>query len=363
MMMMSELPGEMVEEILCRVPATSLKRLRSTCKLWNRLFRDRIFTRKHFDKAPKQSMMLRLFDSPVHLMSINLRNLPRVEVTCRFSLLYQNQICRLFHCDGLLLCVLLCKARLVVWNPCTGQTRLISWNEEYTAVTLGSYQAKKSPNDNSYKILGYNGKGDRFGIYDINSNLWRILDVILDFEVVSIYRGVSLEGKTYWIARDQKDLVSFDYTTERFERLCLPRQYPSYEKLSLSVVREEKLAVLLQHHRAEKTEIWVTSKISEGKVVSWSKVLTVDLKPGVRHWECGSFLVDEKKKVLVFCDILERLSSVGEDNIVRNTYLGAGSGLQFLFNYVPSLTQIEKRKHQRQIEEKESIGDKRKRGE
>ncbi|CAA7045685.1 unnamed protein product [Microthlaspi erraticum] len=59
-MVMSDLPQDVVEEILSRVSAKSLKRLRSTCKLWNSLFTDKGFTEKHFRVAPKQSLVLML---------------------------------------------------------------------------------------------------------------------------------------------------------------------------------------------------------------------------------------------------------------------------------------------------------------
>ncbi|CDY24370.1 BnaA07g02950D [Brassica napus] len=56
---MSHLPMDIVEEILFRVPAISLKRLGSTCKRWKSLFKDHRFTDKHFLKAAKQSLVLR----------------------------------------------------------------------------------------------------------------------------------------------------------------------------------------------------------------------------------------------------------------------------------------------------------------
>ncbi|WZZ29657.1 hypothetical protein YC2023_013058 [Brassica napus] len=42
---MSDLPCDLIEEILCRVPATSLRHLRSTCKQWNLLFNEMNFSR------------------------------------------------------------------------------------------------------------------------------------------------------------------------------------------------------------------------------------------------------------------------------------------------------------------------------
>ncbi|CAA7041687.1 unnamed protein product [Microthlaspi erraticum] len=263
---MSELPGDLVEEILCRVPATSLKRLRSTCKRWDRLFNDIKFTRKHFDIAPKQFMFILFNNNRFFSLSIKLQKLspPRkvtddLSLTDLHSTLDKMQIRRVFHCDGLLLCVTYeFNARLVVWNPCYGQTRWINGYDIYTTYALGSYQDKKSSKDTSYKILSHRVYGDNqeFKVHEIDSDSsWRTLDLVLDFELPYLHKGVSLKGKTYWIARDEKELgsflISFDYTTEIFERLCLPRQLPSYRNLSLSIIREEKIAVLLQHFGAD----------------------------------------------------------------------------------------------------------------
>ncbi|KAL1194275.1 putative F-box protein [Cardamine amara subsp. amara] len=132
---MSELPDDVVDEILCRVPATSLKRLRYTCKRWNCLFNDREFTRQHFHKARKESLILILKNSQespfrFHSMSINLHRSPTVEITCEFNLINPHssldhlKIYKYCHSsDGLVLCVCVSNmdknARLVVWNPCT----------------------------------------------------------------------------------------------------------------------------------------------------------------------------------------------------------------------------------------------------
>ncbi|CAL9222502.1 unnamed protein product [Arabidopsis halleri] len=69
---MSDLPPDLVEEILSRVPATTLTRLRSTCKKWNALLNNRRFTEKHFREASKQSHALLWKDFRVCPMRINL---------------------------------------------------------------------------------------------------------------------------------------------------------------------------------------------------------------------------------------------------------------------------------------------------
>ncbi|KAG7578660.1 F-box domain [Arabidopsis thaliana x Arabidopsis arenosa] len=364
-MLMPELPEDLLEEILCRLPATSLKRLRSTCKRWNHLYNDKRFTRKHFHKAPRQSLILMWNKFGFSSMSINLHRVSPIEVTGELNLIdphysldqFRNSL--LYHTSGLLLCV--CdnneekSTRLVVWNPCTGQTKWIPHRKISYICTyaLGSYQDNKSGNK-SYKILSrmfYGHQDPEFEIYEINSNSWRrILDVNVDCTYMYI-GNVSLKGKTYWFATDEKEkqlglfLISFDYTTERFERLCLPYPHPyhGYQNESLSVVREEKLSVLLQLTFTSKTEIWVTNKIGETKVLSWIKVLAVDLTPEPNF--DIKFLVDEEKKVLLYTQNNGYKSQtivyiVGEDNKVREVAFG-DEFKPFLLNYVPSLTQIQ----------------------
>ncbi|KAF2585571.1 hypothetical protein F2Q70_00034215 [Brassica cretica] len=108
-----------------------------------------------------------------------------------------------------------------------------------------------------------------FEISEINSDLWRRIphDFILQFDHSSVY----LKGKTYWCASDSGEygavlyLLSFDYTTERFARMCLPDPYRRCQTVSLSVVREEKLAMLLRprDRLGKEIEIWISSAIDD----------------------------------------------------------------------------------------------------
>ncbi|CAH8261273.1 unnamed protein product [Arabidopsis lyrata] len=79
MMMMKKgnivhLPEDLVVEIT-RVPAVSLRRLRSTSKGWNALIKDGRFAKKHSANAPRQSQVIMLMDSRVYLVSINLHRI------------------------------------------------------------------------------------------------------------------------------------------------------------------------------------------------------------------------------------------------------------------------------------------------
>ncbi|EFH58945.1 hypothetical protein ARALYDRAFT_897247 [Arabidopsis lyrata subsp. lyrata] len=286
-------------------------------------------------------------------------------IDSRYSFEYQFDIDKVFHCDGLLLCTNVYHTRIVVWNPCTGQTRCIQPIDDCDYCALGSYQDHKS-HGNSYKILSCNNgsltKGyasQEFAIHEINSNdsnSWRIIDATRKCHVNHTDYGVSLKGNTYWFASDEEQeqlgvfLLSFDYTTERFRRQCLPYQCPIFETVSLSVIRDEKLSVLLQRESRSNIEIWLTNKIGETKVVSWSMLLlfTLDVPSEFYIWNGISFLVDEEKKVIVCCDkfMVTELDGknlvyiIGEDNKVTQVDFGLVECWPFLFNYVPSMTQI-----------------------
>lgn len=126
--------------------------------------------------------------------------------------------------------------------------------------------------------------------------------------------------------------------------------------MALSLVREEKLSVLLQGENTSQTKIWVTNIIDETKVaVSWSMVLAVDYSKFVITSAGLSFWVDEEKKFVVCCD-RKRMVKDGkihyanmvhileEDNKVTNLDFAASTMSSFwsvLFNYVPSLVQIQ----------------------
>ncbi|EOA28905.1 hypothetical protein CARUB_v10025151mg [Capsella rubella] len=352
---MSSLPGDLVEEILCRVPATSLSQLRYACKQWNNIFNNRRFTRKHSDKAAKQFLLLMLKHDKVCLMRVNFYGVPSIEIKGEHGLTKPRsnfKINVVSHCEGLLLCINKKYSRIVVWNPCTGQTKWIQPKKGGCSFALGSYQ-DKNYGGNSYKILSCRGSYyQKFEIYELNTKVWKTHDITLECQLKYVNHGKSLTGKTYWFASAHNEeqlgmfLVSFDYTREIFERLLLPCQCLYHKAVSLSVVREEKLSVLLQNGDAPRTEIWLTNKIEETKVVSWSKFLTVDLKPHqLRIWNFTDFLVDEEEKLIVFFPFpswsKHVVYIVGEDNKVKQVYSGSISSVPSLFYYVPSLTQIQ----------------------
>ncbi|EFH59937.1 hypothetical protein ARALYDRAFT_899315 [Arabidopsis lyrata subsp. lyrata] len=323
--MMSDLPVDLLEDIFNRLPTTSLKGLRSTCKLWNGLIK----RNPRFLEAAKKPLVLILRDYRVWRMSVNHDvAAPSKEFDGALSLMdphfksQQVDIAGVFHCDGLLLCTTE-DDRLVVWNPYLEETRWI--------------QHKTDHKRDSKLALGYE------------------YNKVLDNDPLDCFiepnTGVSLKGNTYWIASDEVTnfLLSFDFTTERFKSFCLP-PIQNFGKIVLSV-REEQLLVLLQSYHALEMEIWMTDDIDTESALSWSIFIKVDFKNLSTYYcfpVCWSFLMHEGKEKALCCTIGSYETSRNMVNItgLHDQYYAEipdedSTNWQrpIIFSYVPSLVQ------------------------
>ncbi|CAN7112543.1 unnamed protein product [Brassica rapa subsp. narinosa] len=312
---MSDLPLDLTKEIFSRVPLTSLSSVRSTCKSWNSISKSQVLCESAAGR--KQFLGFMMKDFSVCSMKFDLQGIqnkadfvnPSIK---QVSVLDQVEISQIFQCEGLLLCVTRDKSRLLVWNPYLGQTRWIQPRNTFLSGDQYALGYDKNRKHKILRILGDYKSGSMvlgYEIFDLSANTWKVSNDNQDWRIDHYQRGVSLKGHTYFLAKEKiriggtnnniDCILSFDFTTERFRKL-LPLPFKSYysDKLVLSCVREEQLAVL--HYSwvmGQALEIWVTKKIDPGEV-SWSKFLRLtswcmgDILP-------GSFFIDEEKKVVV----------------------------------------------------------------
>ncbi|CAL9216364.1 unnamed protein product [Arabidopsis halleri] len=335
---MCDLPPKLVgEKILTKIPLTSLRTVRSTCKLWKALTKDWILGKA--SAARQQFLGFMTMDSKVCSVRFHLCRSKDKEDLIDLSikqvdLLNQVEISKVYHCDGLLLCVAKDNSRLVVWNPYLGQTR---WIRPRTESNIGDSYALGYDINRNHKILRMaqtrNVCVSRYEIYDLRSNSWRVLEVTPNGEMDPNHRlyGVSVKGNTYFFAHEDSQsvetdedgeitdledfLLCFDFTTETFGlRLPLPFHSTIDATVTLSCVRDQQLAVLYHNEglhsddRFTTVEFWVTTSI-ESNSVSWSKFLTVDMRPialaGVLfdNYMGATFFIDEEEKVAVVFDL------------------------------------------------------------
>ncbi|KAJ4894343.1 F-box/kelch-repeat protein [Raphanus sativus] len=307
---MSDLAPELVGEILARVPITFLRAVRSTCKSWDSLSENLIF-----GKAVARKQLLGFMTMDYMLCSVifdlqGVRNgfidisLNEIE---RFN---RNKIDKVFHCDGLVLCVISDHAKILVWNPYLAQTRLITPIESFIKTT-DQYALGHDSNGNQ-KILKFSvcreaayNYDTHYEIYDFSSDSWKVVWPLgpRDWSIPPCQCGLSLKGNTYFIASSIKGLacflLCFDFTRERFGQLQLPFHTSGYP-VTLSCAWEEQLAVLYLEKEDEILEIWVTDKI-ECNTVSWSKFfkVSISIKP-FNVYALGFFIDEEKRVAAVF---------------------------------------------------------------
>ncbi|XP_010489892.2 PREDICTED: F-box protein At3g17320-like [Camelina sativa] len=369
----SDLPRDLADEVLSRLPVTSLRAIRFTCKKWNTLTKRRSFTKKQIGweqaeakkKQEKELEAIMIMNDRVYLMSVNPDGIHKDDDNVESSIKQKGKlislnggdqvvISQVYHCDGLLLCITNDNnnSRLVVWNPYFWQTRLIEPRESYHKwdnYALG-YGIKKSSCNRSNIILRYLDAFEdmsemsvepptricQFEIYHFDSNSWMVIEDIPDWNISHFSRGVSLKGMTYWFAQERilpleeeieeipgeipelreipSFLLCFDFTTEKFGSLLpLPFQPRFNDTVTLSTIREEKLTVLYHRWDTAWTGIWISNKI-EPNAVSWSSLF---LPIGrIRPFEpiSATFFVDEEKKLAV---IFDKRKSI--HNPTRNT--------------------------------------------
>lgn len=163
----SNLPSDLVTEILTRVPLKSMKAVRITCKNWNKLSKSQSFTKMHIDKAAAaaakegESQMIVMMGYNLYLTSIIIINGdPSIKHKGKLSCCLNEQvkISKFFHREGLLLCILKDDSRIVVWNPYLGQPRWIvpryshspyRWDRFYYAL---GYEDKKNKSCRNHTI-------------------------------------------------------------------------------------------------------------------------------------------------------------------------------------------------------------------
>ncbi|XP_013679151.1 putative F-box protein At3g22421 [Brassica napus] len=269
---MLDLPDDLLDEIFSRVPLDSTTAVRSTCKAWS------------------ESRMIVMMDHNVYLTSVVVNENASTKRLGKLTCLTHEQvkISEVFHCDGLLLFILKDDKRLVVWNPCLGETRWIEKGRHANVRAKYKYafgykvRKKKGESFRRYKILRFTLltvlDSPSYETYDFGSSSWTHQGYNA-FKGINEFcdRGVSLKGNPYWCAIDSWGQISrtvcFDFASVGFgghQDLPFRVPYQFQHLVRLSCVRDEKLTVLVQSRETFVIDIWITDKIDEQKV-SWSK--------------------------------------------------------------------------------------------
>ncbi|CAH8383895.1 unnamed protein product [Eruca vesicaria subsp. sativa] len=315
--MATELPFDLMEEILSWVPSKSLKRFRYTCKQWKTLISDSSFIKKHLSNMRCREQQFTVFNdvtlvSPVTdsttvssvCVGIDFDDLnePRLNMHAFEPLLSSSlSVKNMYHCDGLLLYVM--RAYLLVLNPLLKQGRWIKYGKmdhSLDAYGLGYVSSNRPSCGDDYKMVRFRcgkSKDSSIKVYEFKTNYWKVIDNIFDGFLEFPESTVCLKGIPYWIGyvkgKTCKTIESFDFSKERFETLFLPPSANgSSNSHSLGVFGGDKLSLLHESHVTGKIQLWVMKK-------HWSKLMKISTPEFSMCPRYSSYFIEKNGKLVL----------------------------------------------------------------
>ncbi|EOA36565.1 hypothetical protein CARUB_v10011712mg, partial [Capsella rubella] len=356
--MAKELSSDLVEEILSRVPARSLVRLRFTCKQWETLIAEPRFVNKHlyhmrcreqqFTVFNNEHVISPLFGSAISYVGIDFNKPGKCGLKLPFPIALTPAI-NISHCDGLLLYVT--KSMVLVSNPLLNQKRWIKCTEGFDHQSMDVYGLGYISNQLSssfdYKVVRFRCRVEakdksRVEVYAFKSDSWKVVvDKNFDGFDGSPFSSVCLRGTPYWLGYNKDGIMSiqsFDFLQERFEPLFLPSPSIELENYcSLGIFRGDQLSLLLGCYRTGKIHLWVMKK------QHWKTVMTVDVPQYPIFGQYLSSFIERNGRLALFIESQHMISIyiVGENQDYQKIeYLtGIGPTLSDCC-YVQSLLQV-----------------------
>ncbi|XAR68182.1 hypothetical protein NMG60_11003223 [Bertholletia excelsa] len=363
------LPGDVLIEILSRLPVKSLLRFTCVCRQWYSLITNPNFISTHLNQSlsnakndSNQLLLVRHYNMfqeterfVLHLDDDSFDEYE--ELQCSFRIV--NEYFRIVGtCNGLI-----CLSddydthtdTIILWNPSvrkhvilpkpqfhcvSGGVCLLGFgfdaiNNDYKVVRI-VYQ-HNIPDDHNYKVPPL------VEIYTQNSGNWRnICDIAPNTVLYNFFPLPGfLNGSVHWIGSGQhcKDssrnlIAAFDMVDEVFRDIMMPDILAKTDVLKLSISVLGTSLTIIQYEKIWQSDYcWVWTMKEYGKVESWAKLLTIDMREGIRK------VVGFRKKNKVMLSARVRGLICYDPNVQETEYLGIhGTNRSFyVSNYVESL--------------------------
>ncbi|MED6118872.1 hypothetical protein PIB30_006661 [Stylosanthes scabra] len=304
------LPDELIAEILLRVPARNLLRLRSVCRSWRTLISSSQFAKEHVRRLiaadPSLSDPRVAYNHPSWIYinkkfgDFSVRSLLENPTEPTEVLRFEG---RLSHsivgsCNGLL-CLLegyCMKSRAILWNPCTG---------------LASSPSLEIPDSKSVCGFGYDHVNDKYKLCKIQYQRqkqkpkpyrytikiftfcpkpsWRtilvqdIQDILSNKTIVGSRRGVFVPGTgtLNWIRSHDTTpdcfIHSLDLVKESFSEFSLPHKDLDHETILQELCVLRNCLTVCFKHQETGWSVWLMKEY--GVAQSWTKFAVIPCHP------------------------------------------------------------------------------------
>ncbi|KAL8026523.1 hypothetical protein ABFX02_14G033700 [Erythranthe guttata] len=349
------IPVEIIDQILYNLPVKSLLRFKCVSKSWLSMITNKDFVKRHLKKSSADprfthhKIIVKSHDKSTNYYNLGSCSLGYLyeetyEKNPRTQILIDRPLAKwcfdfriLGACNGLVL-MFAETGHLFLWNPTTTDAKHIP--SVYfdgrcdSSVREFMYGFAYDEANDDYKVVCFylHSKPFQTKMYSLKGNSWKKID---NFEKGSpgcrSGAGKLVNGKLHWLATDSRrgwgwwDIVSFNFSDEKFEIEPCPRQYMSnYGRNIPKLVTLGGYLGLICPERQKGTSVWVM--IEYGDAESWTRVWTTKSSGYGELWVTkngdiavayGSYIVvyNGRKKLRQF-----RIDMVGA-NFVPDVYV------------------------------------------
>ncbi|OMO85409.1 hypothetical protein COLO4_21641 [Corchorus olitorius] len=331
---------EIVEDILERLPAKSLKRFKLVSKPWNSLISDPNFAESHFHRLRHDATVSpdkRLRVAQIHakggpqpsfsLYSMDAdgsnREIVKLDYDDGHARYHDPNASILGSCNGLLFLSL--DSNYILWNPTTGEYDYfrpgsslreepiwmisglvyVSSSKIYKGITVSHHMSRiSSPHDDAggYDVI-------YCYIYDFKQDFWSYRDLHEEFpyRLHSSSSAIMINGVPHWCVYRREGnhgeqyrvsyvIVYFDLETEEFKEVELPEWAAEEVKFNLGVLGGCLCMCLDSQGSSSGIEVWTMKEY--GIVESWTKSFVVS-SPFIKELRPLCFTDTRKNQVLM----------------------------------------------------------------
>ncbi|GER56314.1 F-box protein [Striga asiatica] len=313
--MATNLPFELVEDILRRLPVKSLKRFRSVARSWHSLIDSEPFAKSHLHRSLSTASNRHLLIG-LELLAVDLGRLDRA-VPLRPPFCYRASDGFSNSCNGVVLAM---GDPPVLYNPFSRDHRVLpscpiehrTPPECYPHTVYGfGYE----PIADDYKVIrviefrhegSYAWVSSEARVYSLRSNCWRrIEDFPYPLPFLNCFWRVHVSGSLHTLVLDPREsdggkIMAFSVQTEKHSSMKLPPGVQMWDSHVVLYVLDSCLSVV-HRKKYSKIDIWVMKEY--GSSESWTKVVAVG-PPAIDRLDFLSPLVysPDGDKVLLSCN-------------------------------------------------------------
>ncbi|KAL4619413.1 hypothetical protein ACB092_06G077700 [Castanea dentata] len=312
---MSNLPRELIVDILSRLPVKSLCRFKCVSKPWRTLISRPDFVKTHLRRAQFKRLILASNDSLYSIEHETSFENDVVAVAIDYFPLDQNHqsypIEMIGSCNGLL-CLKPQPNTFFVFNPATHESARIPdaptpYGFDHAILAHGFGYA---PSIDDYKLVKA-VNAPLVAVFSLKTSAWKLVEGFHYKKPTELWEGplpcgTHLNGALHWVFKlcggNECVITAFDLETDTFRDMPVPAI--SVSGFSTGFLKG-CLCLMDRDFGLRRRDIWVMKEYGVGK--SWTKILVVDpcyvVKP-LCLWKNSKILmaIDRNENELVLCN-------------------------------------------------------------